>query len=96
MNTDESRTIRSKTPTTGTGTFSPHFPLTGGATTKALNKPSSTTPLPRLNNTTNNDENDPNNDETTAAALVPTLTSKRHVIKKRSSTLVRFLLLIFY
>ncbi len=87
INNEEYRPIKSKTPTTGTGTFSPHFPLTNGATTKLLNKPLSITPVPR---TTNYDENDPNNNEIPAAtALVPTPVPKKFIIKKRSSALVK-------
>lgn len=86
INNDESRPNKSKTPTTGTGTFSPHFPLINGGTSKILNKPLSITPIPR----TNYDENDPNNNEAgAAAALVPTPVPRKHVIKKRSSVLVR-------
>ena len=92
INNDEARTNKSKTPTTGTGTFSPHFPLTNGVNNKLLNKPLSTTPIPRI---ANQDENDPNvNIEPSAPALaVPTPLPKKHVIKKRSTALVR---LIFY
>ena len=77
INNDESRGHKSKTPITGVGTFSPHFPLNNGATTKISQKPSSITPLPRTNN---HDENDPNNSEITvaAASTVP----KKIVIKK--------------
>lgn len=87
MNNDETRTNKSKTPTIGTGTFSPHFPLTNGATNKLFPKPSSITPVPRP---ANQDENDPNANEAGAtAALVPTSVPKKFIIKKRSSTLVR-------
>lgn len=75
-NTDDTRRNKSKTPTAGTGTFSPHFPATNGATT--ANKF-----LPKLK-TTNQDENDPNH--TDSPAIVP----KKIVIKKRSSALVKF------
>ncbi|CAF0925446.1 unnamed protein product [Rotaria sordida] len=93
INNDESRTNKSKTPTTGTGTFSPNFPLTSGTTTKVLNKqPLSITPLPRTNITTNHDENDPttNNETTTIAAastLLPASIVKKYLIKKRSTVL---------
>ncbi|CAF1528528.1 unnamed protein product [Rotaria magnacalcarata] len=92
INNDESRTNKSKTPTTGTGTFSPNFPLVTGNAVKALNKPVSTTPVPRLSMPTNHDENDPSHNETstvgaTAATLSTTAASKNFFIKKRSSTL---------
>ena len=87
INNEETRPAKSKTPTTGTGTFSPHFPLTTGGNNRILNKPSSITPLPRP---ANQDENDPNinNEPGATATLVPTPISKKFVIKKRSSTLV--------
>jgi hypothetical protein len=97
FNNEESRPIKSKTPTTGTGTFSPHFPLTSGATTKLLNKPKSITPVSRPNNVINYDENDPNNNNETGATavIVPTPVPKKFVIKKRSTILVRLIIHIF-
>ncbi|CAF0720598.1 unnamed protein product [Rotaria sp. Silwood1] len=92
MNNDETRTNKSKTPTTGTGTFSPNFPLTAGTTSKALNKPLSITPLPRANMPINHDENDPtiHNETTTGAAAstsLPVPVVKKFIIKKRSTLL---------
>lgn len=85
MNNEEPRPNKSKTPTTGTGTFSPHFPLTSGTNNKFVPKPSSITPQPPR--PTNQDENDPNTGEPSAA--IPTPVPKKFTIKKRSSTLVR-------
>ena len=86
MNNEETRPTKSKTPTTGTGTFSPHFPLTSGANNKFVPKPLSITPVPRP---ANQDENDPTTNGTGATApLIPTSIPKKFVIKKRSSTLV--------
>lgn len=88
-NNDESRTNKTKTPTTGTGTFSPNFPIANGATTKLLNKPLSITPLPnRPNLPANHDENDPSTTEPTTAALATGAAPKKFIIKKRSTTLV--------
>ncbi|CAF2882352.1 unnamed protein product [Rotaria sp. Silwood2] len=93
INNDETRTNKSKTPTTGTGTFSPNFPLTAGTITKVLNKPLSITPLPRTNMANNHDENDPttNNDPTTAIAAastsLPAPVVKKFIIKKRATIL---------
>ncbi|UJR26315.1 hypothetical protein I4U23_007653 [Adineta vaga] len=85
INNDESRGQKSKTPITGTGTFSPHFPLTSGATTKiANNKPSSNTSSSRLNR---HDENNPLNHETNTAVGSAVAVPKKAVLKKRSSVL---------
>ena len=94
-NNDESHTNKSKTPTTGTGTFSPNFPLTSGGTAKTLNKPSSITPLSQANVTTNHDENDPNSNETTTGAGT-TAPPKKFVIKKRSTILVKLIFTMLY
>ena len=92
LNNDESRTAKSKTPTAMTGTFSPNFTTSGGLTTKNSNKPSSITPLPRINLPAIHDENTPNSRDTpgtnAASSLGPASFQKKFVIKKRSTTLV--------
>ena len=86
---EETRPTKSKTPTAGTGSFSPNFPLTNGTTNKSPNKPSPITPVPRTNIHSNYDENDPNNNEIVATtAVAPTPVAKKFVIKKRSTILV--------
>jgi hypothetical protein len=99
LNNDESRPSKSKTPTAMaaavTGTFSPHFFVHGGTTSKNSTKPASTTPLPRINLPANQDDNLANTNESPGTiAATTSVAAKKFVIKKRSTALVSSAMLI--